>query len=104
MDAQRRIEKRPIQNHADILLDADCRGAFAITRQAARSDHSPEMFRFHQETSLIRQCVSDTMMLMAGMNHNIRTIQSVSFGIVIEERTASGENIPRVINVKIHQT
>ena len=45
-----------------------------------------------------------TMMLMAGMNHNIRTIQSVSFGIVIEERTASGENIPRVINVKIHQT
>src|SRR5262249_46721366 len=38
---------------------------------------------------------------MAGMYHNVRTVKRRPFGIVIQERTARRENIPRIINVII---
>jgi hypothetical protein len=38
---------------------------------------------------------------MSGMYHDVRTVKRRPFGIVIEERTTCGKNIPGVIKVKI---
>src|SRR5262249_50234539 len=45
--------------------------------------------------------VSDTMVLMFGMYHDVRTVQRRPFGIVIEERTTGCKNIPGVVHVEI---
>jgi len=42
--------------------------------------------------------------LMVGMHHDVRPVQRRPFGIVIKERTASRENIPGIVDVKVHQT
>src|SRR5437773_6758158 len=41
---------------------------------------------------------------MAGMHHDVRTVKRRAVRIVVEERTASGENIPRIVNVEINHT
>jgi hypothetical protein len=103
VDTQHRIEELSAQDRFDILLDAHGRAVFAIAGYATGSDHSPESFFLHEEAGLIRKCVSDSVMLVAGMHHDVRTVKRRTFGIVIEERTASSENIPRIVDVKIHQ-
>ena len=101
VDTQHRIEEHPIQNRIDILLDIHGRGVLAIAGQSAGSHHSPESFVLHKQASLIGQRVSDTVVLMSGMYHDVRTVKRRPFGIVIEDRTTRSKNIPRVIHVKI---
>ena len=55
----------------------------------------------HEPASLLGQGVSDAVVLMSGMDHDVCTVKRRPFGIVIEERTTSGKNIPGVIEVKI---
>src|SRR5262245_41425653 len=40
---------------------------------------------------------------MPGMHHDVGAVKRRPFGVVIEERTASGENIPWIVDMKIHQ-
>ena len=44
VDAQHKIELRPVRDQADIFLDARCRGAFPVAGQTAGSYQSPESF------------------------------------------------------------
>src|SRR6266545_928869 len=102
VDAQHRMEELPAQDRIDILLDTHRRGVLAIAGQTAGSHHSPESLCLHEEASLIGQCVSDSVVLFAGTHHDVRTVKRRPLGIVIEERTASSENIPRVVDVEIN--
>jgi hypothetical protein len=104
MDAQHRIEEPPTQSRIEILLDVHGRRVPAIAGQAAGSHHSPESFFLHEQASLIGQSVSDSVVLMSWMYHDVRTVKRRPFGIVIEKRTTSGKNIPGVIQVKIQHT
>ena len=101
VDTQHRIKELSTQNRIDILLDVHGRAVLAIAGQTARSHHSPELLFLHQQAGPIGQGVSDTVVLMSRMYHDVRTVKRRPFGIVIEERTTLGKNIPRVIKVKI---
>jgi len=101
VDTQHRIKELATQNRIDILLDVHGRGVPAIAGQAAGCHQAPESFFLHQQASLLSKGVSDAVVLMSGMYHDVRTVKRRPFGIVIEERTTSGKNIPGVIKVKI---
>src|SRR5262249_43141518 len=81
VDTQHWIKELPRQHRIDILLDVHDRGVLAVTGQTAGSHHSPESFRLYQQASLIGQGVSDTVVLMSGMDHDVRTVQRWPFGI-----------------------
>ncbi|MGH2550450.1 MAG: hypothetical protein ACRDHN_13735, partial [Thermomicrobiales bacterium] len=104
MDAQHRIETISSHDRIDIILDHHFQAVLAIARQATGSHHSPETFCLHQETSLIRQRVGDPVVLVSRMDHDVGAVESRPFRIVVQERSAGSENIPRVINVKIHHS
>ena len=101
VDTQHGIEELPIQNRIDILLNVHGRGVLAIAGQTAGSHHSPESFFLHKPASPVGQGVSDTVVLMCGMYHDVRTVKRGSVCIVIEERSMSCKYIPGVVNVKI---
>ena len=86
VDTQHRIGELPTQNRIDILLDVHGRGVPAIAGQAAGCHHSPESFFLHKQPRVIGQRVSDTVMLMVWMYHDVRAIKRRPFGVVIEER------------------
>jgi hypothetical protein len=101
VDTQHRIKELATQNRIDILLDVHGRDVPAIAGQATGSHHAPESFFLHEQARLLGQGVSDTVVLMSGMYHDVRNVKRRPFGIVIEERTTSGQNIPGVIKVKV---
>ena len=101
VDTQHRIKELPTQNRIEILLDVHGQGVPTITGQAAGPHHAPQSFFLHQQASLLGQGASDTVVLMSGVYHDVRTVKRRPFGIVIEERTTRGKNIPGVIKVKI---
>jgi hypothetical protein len=43
------------------------------------------------------------MVLMTRVHHDVRAVKRRSFRIVIEKRTTGGQNIPGVVEMKIHQ-
>src|SRR2546423_924084 len=75
---------------------------FCVAGQAACSHHSPETLLLHEKSGLVGQGMADPMALVSRMHHDVGTVERRPFGVVIQKRTASGENVPRVINVKIH--
>ncbi len=75
--------KSVVQDRIDILLDAHGRAVLSIAGQTAGSDHSPESFFLHKKAGLIRQGVGDSVVLMAGMHHDVGTVERRPFGIVI---------------------
>src|SRR5262245_52683236 len=101
VDTQYRVEEPAIQHQIDILFDIHGRGVLEVAGQSAGSHHAPESLFFYEQTRLLGQGASNTVVLMTGMDHDVRTVKRRPLGIVIEERTTSGKNIPRVIQVKI---
>jgi hypothetical protein len=97
VEAQHRIKEFPTQNRSEIIPDIHGRGVLAIAGQAAGSHHAPEAFFLHEPARPLRQGVSDTMVLMSGMYHNVGTVKRRAFGIVIEERATGGQNVPGII-------
>ena len=66
----------------------------AIAGQPTGSHHSPKSLFLYEKTRLIRQCVSEPVMLMVGVNHNVGAIQRRPVGIMIQKRAARSEDIP----------
>ena len=101
MDAQYGIEEFPVHDRIDILLDRRGQAVCTIAGQAACPHHSPEFFFLDEKAGLIGQGMCDPVVLMAGMNHDVGTVESRSIGLMVKERTTRSENIPRVVDVKI---
>jgi hypothetical protein len=101
VDAQDGIEEFPVHDCLDIFLDTHVRAVLTVSRQAAGPHHSPESFFPYKETSLIGQCVGESVVLMDGMDHDVGAVQSRSFGVMVQERSAGSKHIPGVVDVKI---
>lgn len=86
VDSQDRIEEFAIQDRFDILLDAHGRAVLAVTGQATGSHHAPQSFFLHEKSGLIGQGVSDAMVLMAWMDHDVGTVESWPIGNMVQER------------------
>lgn len=101
MNAQHRINQLARENRIDVFIDVHRGLILAVARQPARADHAREPFFLHQEAGLIRENAAESVMLMVRANHHVGAVERRALGVVIEERTASREYVPRIVDMKI---
>jgi len=74
-----------------------------VAREATSADHAPEFFGAGQLLSRFCKRSSQSVVLVSRINKKVGSIEGVTCGVMVGKCSLCGENVPRVVDVKMSQ-